>query len=88
MGKSSASRLAARGQIEEAVHGRALARLAATYAWASPDYIANHMTVPQLHAFLQQINYVQEQASKPFVMLLLEGLFEALKKSPILGGRR
>ena len=53
---------------------RVYARIGSVYAWASPDYIRDQMTEPQLIAYRHELNHAQEQLAKPMVYQLLEGI--------------
>ena len=48
---------------------RLVAHLGRTFAWASPTYIANHFTIPMLHAYAEQMSEMERHDQMPIAEL-------------------
>ncbi len=53
-----------------------IAELGAMYAWASPDYIADHLTEPQLHGYSKSIAEIRQRSAKASAIAFCEGLLK------------
>ena len=48
---------------------RLVAHLGRKFAWASPTYIANHFTIPMLHAYAEQLSEMERHDQMPIAEL-------------------